>query len=117
MPRHNGRDPDTNPKAFLGEKLRQGRINAGFTSQDALAAQLGFDRSVITKAETGDRPPTDAVLAAWCELCHLDLDLFTGLAKLARSGDGPIPSWFESWLEADSASVVAPASPWAAANG
>ena len=24
-----------------------------------------------------------------------------GLAKLARSGDGPIPSWFESWLEAE----------------
>jgi transcriptional regulator with XRE-family HTH domain len=106
MPRPNGRDPDTNPKAFLGEKLRQGRVNAGFTSQDALAAQLGFDRTVITKAETGDRPPTDAVLAAWCEACRLDLDLFTGLAKLARSGDGPIPSWFESWLEAERAALT-----------
>ena len=27
---------------------------AGFSSQEALAARLGFDRSVIGKAETGD---------------------------------------------------------------
>jgi transcriptional regulator with XRE-family HTH domain len=101
MPRHNGRDPETDPKTFLGERLRQGRVNAGFSSQDALSAKLGFDRTVITKAETGDRPPTDTVLAAWCEACSLDLDLFRGLAKLARSADGPIPSWFESWLDAE----------------
>jgi ribosome-binding protein aMBF1 (putative translation factor) len=56
MPR-NG-DAKTNPKVFLGEKLRRARIAAGFSSQDALAAKLGFDRTVITKAETGDRVPT-----------------------------------------------------------
>jgi DNA-binding XRE family transcriptional regulator len=53
MPRHNGRDARTSPGAFLGAKLRQARINAGYSSQDALAARLGFDRTVITKAETG----------------------------------------------------------------
>jgi transcriptional regulator with XRE-family HTH domain len=101
MPRHNGRDARTNPAAFLGEKLRQGRTNAGFSSQDALAAKLGFDRTVITKAETGDRPPTPDVLSKWCEACSLDLDMFTGLAELARSTDGPIPTWFEDWLDAE----------------
>jgi transcriptional regulator with XRE-family HTH domain len=101
MPRPNGRDPETDPKRFLGEKLRRGRIDAGYASQDSLAAKLGFDRSVITKAETGDRPPTDTVLVAWSELCGLDVDLFRGLARLARSADGPVPSWFESWLEAE----------------
>lgn len=50
------RDPDTNPAAFLGAELRRARLAAGFSSQDALASHLGFDRSVIAKAETGDRP-------------------------------------------------------------
>lgn len=95
------RDPKTNPKVLLGKRLRLGRIAAGFQSQDALASRLGFDRTVITKAETGDRPPTPDVLVAWCDACSLDADLFEDLAELARSSDGPIPTWFESWLEAE----------------
>jgi transcriptional regulator with XRE-family HTH domain len=96
------RDPETNPAAFLGGELRRARLAAGFTSQDALAAVLGFDRTVITKAETGERPPTDDVLAAWCQACRLDDDLFARLARLARRADGPVPTWFEDWLEAES---------------
>lgn len=95
------RDPKTNPKAFLGKRLRLGRIAAGFTSQDALAARLGFDRSVVAKAETGDRVPTGDVLQAWVEACGLDPELFADLADLARSSDGPVPTWFEDWLEAE----------------
>lgn len=101
MPR-NG-DAKTNPKVFLGERLRRARIAAGFSSQDALAANLGFDRTVITKAETGDRVPTTDVLTAWCEACGLDAELYADMAELARSSDGPIPTWFESWLEAERA--------------
>ena len=95
------RDPETNPAAFLGGELRRARVAAGFSSQDALAARLGFDRTVVAKAETGERPPTDDVLAAWCEACHLDDALFRRLAVLARRGDGPIPTWFEDWLQAE----------------
>lgn len=96
-----GRDPETDPRAFLGGELRRARVAAGFSSQEALAARLGFDRTVITKTETGDRPPTADVLAAWCGACGLDGDLFGRLAGLARRSDGPVPSWFESWLEAE----------------
>lgn len=97
-----GRDPETDPRAFLGAELRRARVTAGFSSQEALAARLGFDRTVITKTETGERPPTADVLAAWCGACQLDDDLFTRLAALARRSDGPVvPSWFESWLEAE----------------
>jgi transcriptional regulator with XRE-family HTH domain len=70
-------------------------------SQDALAGKLGFDRTVITKTETGDRVPTPDVLAAWCEACGLDSVLYGDIAELARSSDGPVPTWFESWLEAE----------------
>ena len=67
----------------------------------SLAARLDFDRTVIAKAETGDRPPTDEVLDAWCEACSLDRELFGRWAAFARRTDGPVPSWFESWLEAE----------------
>jgi ribosome-binding protein aMBF1 (putative translation factor) len=52
------RDPDTDPRAFLGRELHRARVAAGFSSQEALAARLGFDRTVIAKAETGDRAPS-----------------------------------------------------------
>jgi transcriptional regulator with XRE-family HTH domain len=99
------RDPGSNPAAFLGEELRRARQAAGFASQDSLAAKLGFDRTVITKAETGERPPTTDVLVAWCDVCGLDEDLFSRLTKLARAADGPIPTWFEDWLEAEREAV------------
>jgi transcriptional regulator with XRE-family HTH domain len=95
------RDPETNPAAFLGAELRRARMAAGFSSQEALAARLAFDRTVVAKAETGERPPTIDVLAAWCEACRLDEDLFGRLATLARRADGPVPTWFEDWLEAE----------------
>jgi transcriptional regulator with XRE-family HTH domain len=95
------RDPETNPAAFLGGELRRARVAAGFSSQDALAAKLGFDRTVVAKAETGERPPTVDVLAAWCQACHLDDGLFGRMAVLARRADGPVPTWFEDWLQAE----------------
>jgi transcriptional regulator with XRE-family HTH domain len=95
------RDPEINPAVFFGKELQRARIAAGFKSQDALAVRLGFDRTVITKAESGARPPSDDVLAAWCEACGLDMELFSRLAVLARSGDGPIPKWFETWLDVE----------------
>jgi transcriptional regulator with XRE-family HTH domain len=95
------RDPETNPAAFFGAELRRARMTAGFASQDALAARIGFDRSVVAKAETGQRPPTAEVLAAWCEACRLDDGLFGRLAVLARRADGPVPTWFEDWLRAE----------------
>ena len=95
------RDPQTNPAAFFGAELRRARIAAGFSSQDALAARIGFDRTVVAKAETGERPPTTDVLSAWCEACHLDDDLYGRLGTLARRAEGPVPTWFEDWLRAE----------------
>src|SRR3984885_5530933 len=57
------------------------------------------------RAEAGrlgpERPPTIEVLTAWCEACQLDDDLFGRLGTLARRADGPVPTWFEDWLEAE----------------
>jgi transcriptional regulator with XRE-family HTH domain len=89
------------PRAFLGAELQRIRLAAGFVSQEALANRLGFDRSVIGKAETGERPPTPDVLSAWCLTCQVDAELFARLGRLARSTDGPVPTWFEDWLDAE----------------
>jgi transcriptional regulator with XRE-family HTH domain len=95
------RDPETDPKAFLGDELRRARMAAGFSSQDALAVRLGYDRTVITKIESGDRAPTPEVLSAWCQACGLPEELFARLAVLARRANSPIPTWFEDWLKAE----------------
>ena len=98
-------DPESNPASFLGAELRRARLAANFSSQEALAAKLGYDRSVIAKAETGERPPSPEVAEALqAELFPAGPDgLVARLARLARRADGPIPSWFESWLEAERA--------------
>ena len=35
-------------------------------------------------------------------MAHLDHDLFGRFAVLARRADGPVPTWFEDWLQAES---------------
>ena len=106
MPRPNSRDPETDPAAFLGDELARARMAAGFSSQQALADHLGFDRSVIGKAETGNRPPTPDVLAAWAKACGADAEMFGRMATLARRADGPVPRWFETWLAAEAQATM-----------
>src|ERR1700690_981317 len=96
------RAPETDPKAFLGDELKRARIAAGFSSQDALAVRLGYDRTAVTKIERGDRAPAPEMLTAWCELCGLDPEHFGRLGVLARRADGPVPTWFEDWVRAES---------------
>jgi transcriptional regulator with XRE-family HTH domain len=93
------RNPETSAAAFLGAELRRARLAAGM-SQDQLARLTGFDRTVITKAETGERPPTEEVAAALGEALGLDA-VMARLAVLARKSRGPYPDWFVDWVEAE----------------
>jgi transcriptional regulator with XRE-family HTH domain len=102
MPRRNSRDAKQNPKARLGEMLAQARENAGFPTQAALAEHLSLDRTVVGKAESGERPPSDAVLEAWIDACRItNVELYTILLDLARRADDndPIPSWFSDYAQ------------------
>jgi transcriptional regulator with XRE-family HTH domain len=87
------------PRQYLGSELARARVAAGFSSQQALADHLGFDRTVITKAETGERLPSLEVLAKVAEATGIDRELFERLTEFARSADGPVPDWFAPWLE------------------
>jgi Domain of unknown function (DUF5753) len=47
------------------------------------------------------------VLAAWCEACKIDPEMFGRLATLAASAEGtPVPRWFEDWLIAEGEAQV-----------
>jgi transcriptional regulator with XRE-family HTH domain len=87
------------PRQFLGKELCRARVAAGYSSGQALADHLGFERTVIAKAESGERVPSDPVLTAWAQACNIDTEHYQRLADLARTSDGPVPAWFEYWLE------------------
>jgi transcriptional regulator with XRE-family HTH domain len=93
-------DPGSSPAAFLSAELRRARVAAGM-SQEQFSRSLGFDRTVITKAETGERPPSPEVAAAIDEAFpHLD-GLFSRLTLLARRANGRYPEWFREWVDAE----------------
>lgn len=95
----NDRDPRSDLGAWLGEELRGARTDAGYKSQDQLARELGFDRTVIVKAESGSRPPSEDVAAKIAEkFPGLANGLYVHLAGIARKSNGPIPGWFADWL-------------------
>jgi transcriptional regulator with XRE-family HTH domain len=107
MPRDN--DQDGTPQGVFGAELRYYRERAGL-SQTELAALVNVSHDVISKIETGDRPPAkgfpqrlDAVP---------ELDTRGGLARLwenLRKGlrNKAIPGWFRPWahVEAEAATL------------
>lgn len=85
---------------YLGEKLREAREEAGIASQELLARELGFHRSVIVKVETGSQPASKAVATLiqqrFPKLCN---GLLVVLSSIARKSSGPIPGWYADFLE------------------
>jgi hypothetical protein len=62
---------------------------------------MNCDRSTVTKIESGRLAPSEKMLLLWCELCHVDYELYEGLARLARAaGASPVPPWFEDFAAA-----------------
>lgn len=91
-PRKQARDPRTHLGAFLGEQLREIRAEAGFPSQDDFSTAIRKDRSVIGKAETGESPPAEGVLADWLDSCGVSGRLrviFEGMTRIARMRENP----------------------------
>ena len=60
---HITKDKDSDAP-FLGKELRRLRLAAGL-SQDEMAARLGYERTVVAKAESGHRPPSPDVAEAY----------------------------------------------------
>lgn len=92
---------DDSDAVFFGGELRRARIAAGISSQDELASQLGYERTVVAKAESGDRPPSPEVAAAYGKLFpHLD-GLIERWAERVRKAEGSYPGFFLNWVDAE----------------
>ncbi len=78
--------PADSDAMFLGKLLRRARLAAGIRSAEALAAEWGYERTVIAKAESGQRPPSP-------ELARRYAERFPELNALVESG------LIEEWAE------------------
>jgi transcriptional regulator with XRE-family HTH domain len=92
---------DDHPARRLGRKLREARISAGYRSQQEFGTVMNMHRTTVTKVENGTRHATPDVLRKWCELCHVDYELYEASARLAWVADAsPVPVWFEDFFRA-----------------
>jgi transcriptional regulator with XRE-family HTH domain len=98
------RDPRKDPRAALGEALRQLRIDCGLT-QAAAAAQIdGYGEDSLSKAETGGQVPTDdlyARLLALYQVTGREKALLDVLLDSARNAEPVIPEFAEPWLKVE----------------
>ncbi len=104
MPRNSSRSPENDPAALLGMELARIRVEAGHLIQAAFAAVLGYERTVISKAESGDRPPTSAVFSAWMDACGItgtERAMLERQLILARNARGAVPGWFAWWIDVE----------------
>lgn len=104
MPRNSSRSPGNDPAALLGMELARIRVEAGYPVQAAFAGVLGYDRTVISKAESGDRPPTNAVSTAWMDACGItgtERAMLERQLTLARNSRGAVPGWFHWWIDVE----------------
>jgi transcriptional regulator with XRE-family HTH domain len=102
MPRPKSRNPEQDPAAKLGELLAELRAEAGYATQDALSVAIHVSRDVIAKAESGYQPPTEDVFDAIMAKCHVterERKIFLGMLVLARAVRGPVPQFFQKYLE------------------
>jgi transcriptional regulator with XRE-family HTH domain len=92
---------DDHPAKRLGKKLREARIAAGYRSQGDFAVLLPLHRTAVTKIETGNRHIAPDLLERWCEICHVDYELFEAGARLAWVAEtAPVPDWFADFRKA-----------------
>jgi transcriptional regulator with XRE-family HTH domain len=105
MPRDNGHDGT--PQGVFGAELRYHRERAGLSQTD-LAALVNVSHDVISKIETGDRPPAKDFPQRLDAVAELDTRdslarLWGNLSKGLRSR--AIPGWFRPWadIEAEAA--------------
>jgi transcriptional regulator with XRE-family HTH domain len=94
-------DDTDHPAKRLGRKLKEARMAAGYRSQEEFSALLPLHRTTVTKIENGTRHVTPEILAKWCELCHVDHELYQAAARLAWVAEAsPIPEWFQDFFRA-----------------
>jgi transcriptional regulator with XRE-family HTH domain len=96
-------DHDGTPQGVFGSELRYYREQAGL-SQTELAALVNCSHDVISKIETGDRPPAKDFPERLDAVPQLDTrGALSRLWKKLRKGfrNRAIPGWFRPWAEVE----------------
>lgn len=96
--------PEISVLAALGQQLKLSRIAAQYPTQVALADKLYVDATLIAKAETGARPPTEPLFKKWLDECAVGGQLRSALEALwilARLHVDPLTRQTVSWVEAE----------------
>jgi transcriptional regulator with XRE-family HTH domain len=89
------------PGKRLGRKLREARVSAGYRSQQEFGTVMNMHRTAVTKIESGTRQISSDLLRKWCEICHVDYELYEASARLAWVSEAsPVPEWFEDFRKA-----------------
>jgi len=87
----------------LAAELKQARLDAGITSQGALAARMTVSRAVVNKAESATQPvPTPDTITGWARVCGVSESHLAELARRCRNG---IPDWFIAFLPVEQAAT------------
>jgi transcriptional regulator with XRE-family HTH domain len=92
-------DPDTDPRGLLGKLLREARNQSG-KSGEALAKDIGQEKTGVVRAESGERVPTMTTLGAWlseCGVAGLAESALRGIWKLARNVEDPTQAQLAPW--------------------
>jgi transcriptional regulator with XRE-family HTH domain len=102
------RNPETDPKALLGELLRLARQQSSHKTQDALGRAIGLERTSVVRFEAGDRVPNVDVLGALLDACDVAGLARTAIEKMWQLGrlteeDAPVKVWFSGYLTAEAA--------------
>lgn len=66
----------------IGERLKQARLNAGFSSQKQVTDALGLERTRYLKWEHGDAQPPIDMLVRLCKLFGVSSDYLLGLEDI-----------------------------------
>lgn len=92
------------PARFFGAEVREARKRAGM-SQPELAALAGYDPSYVSKVENGAITPDQKFIDA-CDRAFPEMHgWFARFWLESQRWDGPIPSWFREWLDAEAAAT------------
>lgn len=77
----------------IGAKLREYRIEAGFTRLESVAEQLGWNKARLSRLETGVTNPTVDVVASLLTIYRINDDRRERLLEAVRAVDEP--GWWE----------------------
>jgi len=106
--RPNSRDPEKDPAAALGQTLKRLREAAGIPTWAAAGTRIGYGEDLIRKGESGAQVPSEVPFLKLLQLYQVpDLMRPTviDMWKLARKAKGPIPEYFELYIEREKLST------------